>query len=323
MYKKILIYNSGGGIGDSIQLFSLILSIKNHFKKCELYYLTSHDNHFEGKLNEYGIKLKPLKLKIKYFGFRWWHIFFTKRSFLKCNINKFDLIIDTQSKLRNTLILKKIPHTNFYSSTYNFRYCTFKNYYIKKKNIVDMILANLNIFFGIEIKKINYDLINIPKKILDEAKKLLPNNSYVGFSITQGNSYRKKKWPIEKIIQLANKIKLRNKVPVFFVEKENYSLVDEIKNAVPNAIFPEHNSKISCPALVTALTTRLDKAISIDNGIMHMMGLTNIPLVVLFGPTNYKKFSPRNKNVLILDSNIIYKSNDISKIGVEEVLRNI
>ena len=54
-----------------------------------------------------------------------------------------------------------------------------------------------------------------------------------------------------------------------------------------------------------------------------MMGLTNIPLVVLFGPTNSKKFSPRNKNVLILDSNIIYKSNDISKIGVEEVLRNI
>ena len=323
MCKKILIYNSGGGLGDSIQLFSLILSIKNHFKKCELYYLTSHDNHFEGKLNEYGINLKPLKLKIKYFGFRWWHIFFTKRNFLKCNIDKFDLIIDTQSKLRNTLILKNIPHTNFYSSTYNFRYCTFKNYYIKKKNIVDMILTNLSIFLDTKIKKVNYDLINIPKKILDEAKKLLPNNSYVGFSITQGNSYRKKNWPIAKIILLANRVKLKGKVPVFFVSKTNYEIVDAIKEKVPSALFPEHNSKLTCPALVTALSTRLDCAVSIDNGIMHMMSLANLPLIVLFGPTNSEKFAPTKDNIVILDSNIIYKSNDISKIGVEEVLRNI
>ena len=31
--KKILIYNSGGGLGDSIQLFPLLLSLKSHFKK--------------------------------------------------------------------------------------------------------------------------------------------------------------------------------------------------------------------------------------------------------------------------------------------------
>ena len=31
--EKILIYNSGGGLGDSIQLFPLILSLKSHFKK--------------------------------------------------------------------------------------------------------------------------------------------------------------------------------------------------------------------------------------------------------------------------------------------------
>lgn len=29
--KKILIYNSGGGLGDSIQIIPLILSLKNHF----------------------------------------------------------------------------------------------------------------------------------------------------------------------------------------------------------------------------------------------------------------------------------------------------
>ena len=36
------------------------------------------------------------------------------------------------------------------------------------------------------------------------------------------------------------------------------------------------------------MATRLEKAISIDNGIMHMIGLANIPMIVLFGPTNSK-----------------------------------
>ena len=53
------------------------------------------------------------------------------------------------------------------------------------------------------------------------------------------------------------------------------------------------------------MSTRLDKAISIDNGVMHMIGLANIPMIVLFGPTNSKKFAPKIKNIDILDSKIL------------------
>mgnify|MGYP001975706152 CR=1 FL=1 len=48
--KKILIYNSGGGLGDSIQLFPLLISLKGHFRKAKFYYLGAHTNHFDGKL---------------------------------------------------------------------------------------------------------------------------------------------------------------------------------------------------------------------------------------------------------------------------------
>ena len=74
MYKKILIYNSGGGLGDTIQLFPLILSLKNHFNKCALFYLGAHQNHFNEKLKEFNIKLDTIDLDLKYFGFRWWHL---------------------------------------------------------------------------------------------------------------------------------------------------------------------------------------------------------------------------------------------------------
>ena len=78
----------------------------------------AHSNHFKGQLKDFGIKIDTLDLKLKYFGFRWWHLFFVKKNFSKLKLDQFDLIVDCQSKLRNTIILKQIPSKTFYSSTF-------------------------------------------------------------------------------------------------------------------------------------------------------------------------------------------------------------
>ena len=76
---------------------------------------------------------------------------------------------------------------------------------------------------------------------------------------------------------------------------------------------------LSCPALVTALSARLDQAVSIDNGVMHMMSLAKIPMVVLFGPTNSEKFAPKSEFLKIIDSKKIHGTSDIESITVDEV----
>tara|TARA_B100001093_G_scaffold347000_1_gene331582 strand:+ start:342 stop:1295 length:954 start_codon:yes stop_codon:yes gene_type:complete len=312
--KKILIYNSGGGLGDSIQIIPLVLSLKNCYRRSNIFYLGAHTNHFEGKLKEYNIKLKTLDLNLKYFGFRWWHILFAKNNFNKNNEGKLDLIIDIQSKLRNTLVLKTIPHIHFYSTTLNNFFST-KKIKLNSKNH----LENLSYFLNEKIKNIDFNYNKLPKSFLNEAKKLLPKSNYIGFSITQGNKYRKKSWSIYKFISLANKSLIKNKIPVFFIEKNQEHLIEKIKNQVPGALFPETSSELSCPALVTALSSRLDQAVSIDNGVMHMMSLANIPMIILFGPTNSKKFAPKNNYIKILDSKKIHGTSDINSITVDEV----
>ena len=124
-------------------------------------------------------------------------------------------------------------------------------------------------------------------------------------------------------MDLATKINEKNQVPVFFIEKEETELVNKIKSKLPNALFPELHSNIACPALVTALASRLNLAISIDNGVMHMMGLANIPMIVLFGPTDSEKFAPKINSIQILDSKTMYKSKDINKITVHDVFKLI
>jgi len=316
--KKILIYNSGGGLGDSIQIIPFLLSLKNHYRRAKIFYLGAHQNHFKGKLKEYNLRIESLELNLEYFGFRWWHYFYAKKKFIIKNEAKYDLIIDLQSKLRNTLILKRIPHFNFYSTTFNNLFSTKKTKYKSKDHI-----ENLSIFLDEKIKKINFNFNKLPKNLLNEAKRLLPKSNYIGFSITQGNQYRKKSWSIYKFISLANKCLIKNKTPVFFIEKNQEQIIDKIKNQVPNALFPELNSKLSCPALITALAARLDQAITIDNGVMHMMGLANIPMIVLFGPTDSEKFTPKIDSIQILDSKKIYKSKDINTITVDDVFKLI
>ena len=310
-------------MGDAIQLFPLILSLKNHFKSGHFYYLGAHENHFLNKLKDFNVNIKTLDLGLKYFGFRWWHLFKAKSRFFELNLDKFDLIIDLQSKLRNTLILKRIPSVNFYSSTFNYNFCSLKKDYLSNNNISQKTILNLEKLLDVNIKKVDFSLDNLNQIYINEAKKLLPGSNYIGFSITQGNEYRKKSWPLENFIILAKKIVEMNKIPVFFVEKENIEIINQIKSKVPNSLFPEHNSDLVCPALVTALSSRLEKGISIDNGVMHMMSLAKVPMIVLFGPTNSEKFAPSHENTVILDSNKLYKTSDISKIQVEDLLKYI
>ncbi len=321
--KNILLYNSGGGLGDCIQLFDLITSLKTKFKNTEIYYLGAHENHFQNSLKEYNISIPTLNMNLQYFGFRWKHLLLTSKNLKKTSIDKFDLIIDLQSKIRNTLILKRIPSNYFYSSTLNYFFSSHKKKYLNTKNNLNLILDNIGMLINEEISHEIYDIDNIDKKYFEEAKRILPDNKYIGISLTQGNVYRKKSWSIIKFINLSKSLEEKGYKPVFFVKKEEKDLINKIKSENNSAIFPELNTNMSCPALVTAMATRLNKAVSIDNGVMHMMGLANIPMIVLFGPTNSEKFAPKIENIDILDSKILNKSDDIETIREEDVLKFI
>ena len=144
MIKRLLIYNSGGGIGDSIQLLSLINTLKNELKETKFYYLTSHENHFNSTLKDFNCEIENLDLKIKYFGFRWWHFFYAKSKVKNNNIDFFDIIIDLQTKFRNSMILKTIPHKYFISSSLNFLFSNPKIKTIKYKKITKTIIESLN-----------------------------------------------------------------------------------------------------------------------------------------------------------------------------------
>jgi len=320
MINRVLFYNSGGGIGDAIQILPLINTLKNELKNTKFYYLSAHENHFNSTLKELNSEIETLDLKIKYFGFRWWHALIIKKRIRKQNIPPFDLILDLQTKIRNSLILKLIPHQKFISTCFNLKLSK-PNLNIKKESKIDKtILKAVNILLEKNYQFSEYNINKIHKKFHLESEKLLPKNNYVGLSITQGNIYRKKEWPLENIIKICNILLKSNKIPVFFIDKKNIQLKIKINKLLPNALFPEHLSNLEGPALVACLGKRLEFVISIDNGVMHMLSLSKVPMITLFGPTDSEKFAPKYKNSIVLDSKKLYNTENVSAITVEDVL---
>jgi ADP-heptose:LPS heptosyltransferase len=321
MINKVLIYNSGGGLGDSIQILPLLNALKEKFSNADFYYLSAHENHFNLKLKDLNFKIKSLNLNLKYFGFRWWHAFFIKKRIKENNFDSFDLIIDLQSKIRNTLLLKIIPHKYFISSSLNFKFSNPKISIKKEEKINNTIIKALNDAFNINLKLLDFNINDIDKKFFAESLRLLPKNNYIGFSITQGNLYRKKMWPLKNIVKLCKEFSKINKIPVFFIEKRNLDIKKNISELVPNAIFPEHETELNSPALVSCLGKRLEFVISIDNGVMHMLSLSKVPMIILFGPTKSEKFAPNYNGIVIIDSKKIYNTSKISSISPEDVLQ--
>ena len=53
---------------------------------------------------------------------------------------------------------------------------------------------------------------------------------------------------------------------------------------------------------------------------MHMLSLSKVPMITLFGPTDSEKFAPKYKNSIVLDSKKLYNTKNMSAITVEDVL---
>ena len=96
-------------------------------------------------------------------------------------------------------------------------------------------------------------------------------------------------------------------------------MIEKIKNQVPGALFPETKSELTCPALVTALSSRLDQIkLSLEYQQDPSYASRHYQLKQL-GPTNSEKFAPKNNFTKIIDSKKIHDTTDIETITVDEI----
>ena len=161
-----MLYNSGGGLGDSLLMIPIIQWLKDYYQLPKIYYIQNGiQKHFEASLKDFNngfvhtINFLPedyafFKLtRIKNYS----HFKFRKQILESARIKKFDLIIDTQTRVNNSLVLKSIPHEYFISPSCRFLLSKPKKFIYNSRHVCGRIfdyfekILNINISIPTEL----------------------------------------------------------------------------------------------------------------------------------------------------------------------------
>ena len=74
-----------------------------------------------------------------------------------------------------------------------------------------------------------------------KLKNYYQNQIILDFQLLKEINIEKKAGQYINLFHLANKSLIKNKIPVFFIEKNQEQIIEKIKNQVPGALFPELN----------------------------------------------------------------------------------
>jgi ADP-heptose:LPS heptosyltransferase len=323
-YKNILVYSGGEAIGDALYKLNFIQNLRYNFPNSKITWLAG-----QGK-TEYSYTLKPLinklidevidniKLGVNPLSE------LIKSSSIK---KEYDVIIDTQTVLLPTLVLKKIKHKIFISASAKWIFSDLKpnDFSIKESSLNDRLNTFIKLINDNEIKYFKNDII-LKDEYSQLSNKLLPKGKvYIG--IAPGAGDKSKIWPLNKFIKLAQKQVEMNRVPIFFIGPDEKHLIKIIKHDVPEAIFPEwtdvaKDSGLKGPILVIALAKQINVAIANDSGTGHMLAIGGTKLISLFSKHNSVKYAPNARELIILDSKT-WGGTDPNLIPLKEVEKSI
>ncbi len=234
----------------------------------------------------------------------------------------FDCVIVSETKLRSTLMLKKISHDLFIAPCANFLFSDRKPAQRFAEAISEQTRTLFELAIDASIQPTTKLLI--PAHELSQAHDILPDGrTYVGLAPGAGGI--EKCWPLERYISVARAQTVHQRVPAFFLGPMEREWRLKLQLSVPEAVFPEYSadgSLLGGPVLTIALATRLKLAVANDAGAGHLLAAGGRPIVSLFGTTDPKKFeSPYAHQTVI--SALRFGSSHVSAIPVSYVIAAI
>lgn len=234
---------------------------------------------------------------------------------------QFDLVIDTQRRVRTTLALRRIRHRLFISGALGWILSDRRPPDGRRKRpvLVHQLLALVEAASGSKAP-IEAPPIAIDAATEAQARALLPDRSdgrhYIG--IAPGAGGNAKIWPLDRFLDLAARVELAGYAPAILLGPNEQSWTGAIRARLPDAILPLPEG--ATPLLSIAVGQRLAAAVANDSGQGHLLAAAGVPLVSLFGPSSADKFPPMTPRLEIVRAQD-YGSDEITAIPVDAVER--
>ena len=288
-------------LGDIIHAMVALQFIKQKYPDCQIDWIV--EEGFKGILENnpdidkiHTVNLKKAKqqksLKLLFKEFK------KIRQF-----GKYDLVIDAQGLIKSAIVARMIPSdktfgfdkdslresfaAKFYTDTCHINY---------DENIIKRNLFVISSALGISI---SHDDIISKQPFLLAKNQIPPNslsNSKANIAIIPGASFKSKIYPVEKYIQLANKLDAN--IVILWGNEEEKLMAEQIQFNASNVSI---SSKLTLDELKVVIA-QMDLIIGGDTGPTHMAWALNVPSITLFGST------PGYRNTYTTDINLVIES---------------
>lgn len=304
--KTILVYVGLDLLGDGLMKLPFARALRNTYPEARITWLAG-----KGK-TVYADQLKPLVTPlidevIEEAGIgRRWSELLTR----PLPGRRFDLILDSQRRLRTTLILRRIDHGRFISGCAGYLLSDLRPPgaltfgYRKPPAMIGQMLELLALARGgrPDTPLDTGGETRLPEEVGAEVARLLPEGRrYVG--LAPGAGGRVKCWPLESFIALGRVLQGHGLVPVFLLGPGEAEWHESLRDAVPEALFPlsrEGARRDPDPLLTIGLAARCVTCVANDSGGGHLFAAAGTRLVALFGPTSPEKFAPRVPGLTVI-----------------------
>lgn len=295
--RRVAIFSGGELLGDGLFKLPFIRSLKATFPGAELIWVSAGPSVYAGVLKELAAPYLSRVIANAGTGQ-------SLREFLvprRIATGPIDILIDTQTVAWRSLAVKRALKPKLFIASaagYLFSGVTPRQVNpewtrIKPPHLVDRLMRLLALASGGRTVA-DPAATAIPDEYTALAAKLLPDGArYAGFAPGSGDPT--KRWPLDRFIALARQAGARGYRPVFFVGPGERFMLEDIRTGVPDALFPEDEAPDGAPKgplLVAALGRRLAAAVANDSGLGHMLAISEVPLMLLYGRHAPAKYAP-------------------------------
>lgn len=283
----IAVYVGNDLTGDAMMKLPFLRALRRAFPEARITWISGLGRSvFAGWLKEVAVGLIDEVIEDVPIGRDW-------RELLRRPLpdRRFDLLIDTQNRLKITLILRRIRHERFISAAAGWRLSAGRPAQrLRHRRLTERMLDLVEAATGLPPD--GSGSVIVPPARKEEAMALLPEDGrrYVG--LAPGAGGRHKCWPLESYLELGRRLEQRGLTPVFLIGPQEQEWLPLIRAALPGALLPEQESASPGPLLTVALAGRLAAAVANDAGPGHLLGGGGVALVSLYGPTTAEKFLP-------------------------------
>ena len=313
----IAVFSDRAGLGDALMVCPLIWAVAGRYPGHPIWWISSCPDPLTRPVHALVADIAPTFIRFP--RARYWPVPVVS-ALLK--LPRFHRVFDVRSRVGDVLLARLLLKSGGFQSSIPI------GKFHRPEAIVDRSWSTIEADAGEKLDWTLYarDGFHLPPEAQALAAEMFPaGRRHVGIAVTTKGG---KGWPVTRNIALAELLLREGLTPVFFSGPSERQEIAAIRAAVPGALFSPARyageaESVYRLELTAASARRMDVGVAPDTGLGHLMGISLVPMVSLFGPGQPERWAPQAIRRTILQAPEIDGSRRMETIEPEPVLKAV